>query len=215
MIKSRQEIKADAKTAIREQRGTSILTLVILYAILFVCMLLQFAGQVFGSILYMVAVFFVVMPLTVGAYGVYIKIYKREEAKVGDIFTGITINYLRKVGGMAWMILFVSLWSLLLFIPGIIKGLSYSMAGCILADCPNVGAREALKLSMRMTKGYKMDIFVMLLSFIGWSLLGLLTLGILNLVFVNPYLYTTFSGYYIELKAQAIANGIISAEEFA
>ena len=71
-----------------------------------------------------------------------------------------------------------------------------------------------MKLSMRMTKGYKLDLFIMLLSFIGWNMLSAFTLGILGLVFVNPYLYTTYAGYYNELKKNAIESGTISAAEF-
>ena len=214
MIKSRQEIKADAKAAMKEQRGTSILTPVILYVIVLGGAIFQFIPFI-GGLLVSLTSFFIDSPLAVGVGGVFIKIYRREYTTASEIFSAFKVNYLRKVGGMAWMYLFTFLWTLLFIIPGIIKMLSYSMTPFILADCPNVTAKEALKLSMRMTKGYKLQLFVMFLSFTGWYILGLLTLGILHIVFVNPYLYTTYAGYYVEIKEQAIADGTISAEEFA
>ena len=46
--------------------------------------------------------------------------------------------------------LFVFLCALLLVILGIIKAISYSMTPYILAEHPDVKAKDALKLSMRI-----------------------------------------------------------------
>jgi uncharacterized membrane protein len=66
---------------------------------------------------------------------------------------------------------------------------------------------------MRMTNGYKAELFVMHLSFIGWNLLGALTFGILTIVYVGPYMSITEAGYYAELRDRAIESGVIRAEE--
>ena len=87
------------------------------------------------------------------------------------------------------------------------------MTPYILADCPNVTATEALKLSMRMTAGHKGKLFVMHLSFIGWTLLSALTCYILLIVHVGPYMNATLAGYYVELRDKALAEGIITPEE--
>jgi len=104
---------------------------------------------------------------------------------------------------------------ILLSIPAIIKYYSYSLTGFVLADCPNVKATDAIKISMKMTKGHKVKLFVLDLSFIGWHLLSCLTLGILFVVYVLPYYTTTWSGFYEELKAQALESGAVTAEELA
>jgi len=151
------------------------------------------------------------IPFWVNTYGMFHKIYKRQTTDIGEIFSGQ--NYGRKLGGMLLMGLFVWLWALLIWIPGIIKLFSYSMTGYILAEFPNVTASNAIKLSMRMTKGYKGRLFVTVLSFIGWLILGALTLNILTIVFVIPYMHTTFAGFYEELKKKALETGAISASE--
>lgn len=156
---------------------------------------------------------FVLPPVWVGYSGFCTKIYKEEQTSINDMFRTGFDNYWRKVGGILWMQLFVFLWSLLLIIPGIIKSLAYFMTPYILADSKNVTAKQALKLSMRMTKGYKGEIFIMQLSFIGWSLLSMLTFGILGILYVNPYIYTSYAGIYAELKQSAISNGTILPEE--
>jgi len=153
-------------------------------------------------------------PVTVGHNAFSLAIYRGQTATVGETMfrTGFS-NYGRHIGGMLWMELFLFLWSLLFVIPGIIKYYSYFMTPYILADCPNVPATEALKLSMRMTYGYKGDIFVMQLSFIGWWLLSALTFGILGIVYVGPYYTASMAGMYDALKGRALADGVVSAEE--
>jgi len=100
------------------------------------------------------------------------------------------------------------------FIPLIIKFLAYCMSPFILSTHPNVTAINALNLSKRMTRGYRGKIFVMGLSFIGWHILNGLTLGILGIFFVGPYVYTTMAGYFVELRHTAITNGTIHPGEF-
>jgi len=217
-MKTRQEIKANAKEAMKQQWGTSIGAPILLGVVIgvasFIATMFMFRAPIFGALLSFAVSFFLAIPLSIGLYKVFVKIYRKESTSAGEIFQGFSVNYWRKIGGLVWMMLFYWLWSLLFIIPGIIKLFAYSMIPYILADCPNVTAREAMKLSMRMTKGYKGQIFVMYLSFIGWFLLGTLTLHILTIIFVGPYMSTTVAGYYNELKKNAIESGTISAAEF-
>ncbi len=111
--------------------------------------------------------------------------------------------------GILLVIVIIALYVLL-----IIKALSYSMMFYIVRDCPNVSIRQSMKLSMRMTKGYKGQIILFGLSFIGWFLLAGLTIGLLMLFYVGPYASTSMGGLYDDLKARAIASGAVSREEF-
>ena len=69
------------------------------------------------------------------------------------------------------MNLFVFLWGLLFIIPGIVKGYSYAMAPYILAETPDMTARDAITESRRIMDGNKFSLFCLQLSFIGWALL--------------------------------------------
>ena len=211
-MKQRAEIKALAKECFKEQRGTGIL-LILLIAII---------GGVSGGIaripflgpLIDLAVIFIVLPvLTVGLYGCYLKIYRKETVELKELFSKFQNDLARCLGGMLWMYLFIILWTLLFTIPGIIKGYAYRMTTFILAEYPNVKAKEALKISMKMTKGYKGKLFMLDLSFIGWAMLSMLTLGILAIVYVMPYYLTSVTGYYEEIKAQALESGAVTMEE--
>lgn len=74
----------------------------------------------------------------------------------------------------------------------------------IALDNPELGANECIERSMKMMKGHKGKLFLLDLSFIGWILLALLTLGI-GLLWVNPYMKTARSHFYEELKAAEAA----------
>ena len=283
-MRSRREIKALAKEAIRGQRGTAILLCLIVMVVTYVSIAIDWAVLwITGSLGLFWLVYWVGMLVIWIAYinqsGEYVKLYQRQQASAGQVFAGFGVNFARKLGGSLWMFLWLFLWGLIAFpviligalvvgiaawttggvavdaslvlfflltiaafIPMIIKSLAYSQMYYILATCPEVQATEALRLSRRMTKGHKGKVFLMGLSFIGWSLLisvpaiilgvvyelelipgfnwialmvlsSLVTL-ILYIPFLAPYIYTSYAGLFIELRDNAIAEGTIMREEF-
>lgn len=155
-------------------------------------------------------------PLTIGLNYFFIQNIqeKTEGLTVTTPFKKAFDNYPRKLGGSLWMSLFVFLWSLLFIIPGIIKSISYAMTPYILADCPDVKARDALKLSMRMMKGHKMEYFILSLSFIGWILLSVVTFGLVEIFYTGPYMGNTFAAYYLNRKEESINTGVVTAAQF-
>lgn len=112
---------------------------------------------------------------------------------------------------MRWLI--VTAYSVLLFVPGIVKSYAYRMVPYILAENPHIGRKRALELSEAMMKGHKREAFVFDLSFFGWQLLGSFTGGILSALIVEPYVSATFAEYYTALKSEAIYKGITTCEE--
>lgn len=71
----------------------------------------------------------------------------------------------------------------------------YRMAYFLLMEYPQLTARQALKLSIAITKHHKFQLFVLDLSFIPWILLCSLTLGIL-LIWKLPYIQATYARAY-------------------
>lgn len=94
--------------------------------------------------------------------------------------------------------IFVALWSLLFFIPGIIKDLSYSMSFYLLADNPELTQDLARAKSVEMMDGNKWRLFCLRFSFIGWYLLGIITCGIL-MFWVIPYVKCAEAEFYKDL----------------
>ena len=157
---------------------------------------------------------FFIAPLTIGILSHFIKLYQGANPSLETMFVdGFSTNYLRKVGGNAWVMLWTFLWTLLFIIPGIVKAISYAMTPYILARCPNVKATDAIKLSMRITDGYKTDLFMFYLSFIGWWILSAITFGIVAIFYVGPYYAASISGYYDELFKNALNRGAITKND--
>lgn len=104
--------------------------------------------------------------------------------------------------------IYTFLWSLLLIIPGIIKGYEYSMIPYLLADSPGIDAKSAFRISREMTMGHKWNMFVLDLSFLGWQILSMITFGILGIFYVNPYVRATKAELYLELMEEHAAKGI-------
>lgn len=134
-----------------------------------------------------------------------LKVVDGEPANISDIFAGFKY-FAKSLGLYLWQGLFIFLWSLLLVIPGIIKTIAYSMAFYIMADNPEIGIREALKESQRITDGYKMDLFILGLSFLGWMILASLTFGI-GYFWLVPYMQATYANTYRTLKNKQTIEG--------
>lgn len=100
--------------------------------------------------------------------------------------------------------IFTALWALLLIVPGIIKAISYSLVPMLLADekYNDLNGTDYLKKSEEMMNGHKMDYFVLYLSFIGWHLLAILTLGILE-IWIIPYQTTATTKFLYDIKTNA------------
>lgn len=96
--------------------------------------------------------------------------------------------------------LFVALWCMLLFIPGIIAAYRYSQAVYILVDDPSKSPMQCIRESKAMMRGHKMELFKLQMSFLGWYLLAALpTLGYAAQVWTIPYTATTYALYYERL----------------
>ena len=204
-MKLRTEIKQQAKKNFLDQYGVSVGAF-LLYGIV---------GWVLSQFLFGLGSIFVGGPLTVGMAAFDLDVYRGKEGDIGKMFgegfKGDT--YGRNVGSMLVMGVFIFLWSLLLIIPGIIKALAYSMTPYILAENKTIGALDAITLSRRMTKGHKGKVFVMILSFIGWGLLSILTFGLLNLLFTGPYLSKSMAGLYDELNVALLDADAAKAKQ--
>ena len=97
--------------------------------------------------------------------------------------------------------IYVLLWCLLLIVPGIIAAFSYSMAPYILYENPGMRASEAIAASKELMRGNKWRLFCLEFSFIGWSILAALTLGI-GTLFLRPYMETAGAAFYREISAE-------------
>jgi uncharacterized membrane protein len=157
-------------------------------------------------------------PFSFGFAGLYLSRIRGEAFSLKNLFDGFQQFGKTLVLGLVTTIL-VFLWSLLLIIPGIIKGLSYSMAFYILHDNPDMKPLQVLEKSEQMMNGYKGNYLALRLSFAGWLLGivavacgimflplawgslagGILTVGV-GFCWLLPYMDMTLALFYENLK---------------
>lgn len=127
----------------------------------------------------------------------YIRLHRGGQPRFADLFARFHI-FLKALGLRLFTLLFILLWMLLLIIPGIVAAYRYSMAFWLLAENPELGVCQAVNMSKYMMSGHKARLFWTDLSFIGWLLLGGLTMG-LGYLFINPYKVSTHAAFYLDL----------------
>lgn len=113
---------------------------------------------------------------------------------------------------MAYKDILNFLWYLLFIIPGVAKHYSYAMVPYLLAENPNLNYKRAVEISMKMTEGYRIDMLMLDLSFVGWYILGAVTLG-LGMLFINPYIEATRVQMYYFLRKQAVKKHKLKEQE--
>ena len=134
-----------------------------------------------------------------GLASVTLSLTRLGEAKAESLFDGFKFNFTNAIVASALYNVFLALWTMLFVIPGLVKYYSYSMTFYILRDNPDMPANDAITASRQMMDGHKLRLFCLHLSFIGWILLAILTLGI-GFLFVFPYMQTAQAAFYEDLR---------------
>jgi len=231
-MKRNREIRAAALEALKGRWGWAILVCIIYGAIVGVCVVPNSIGSGMRTATMMSStrclvptiagisailsfittglVIFAASPLGVGYNNSFVKYYKKEgddSQVIANMFClGFAGRYWRNVAGMLLVGVFTFLWALLFIVPGIIKGYAYAMTPYILNDNPELGPNQARLKSIEMMRGYKGKLFGLDLSFIGWHLLCILSLGI-GYIWLTPYITTARAAFYQELlEAQKVEN---------
>jgi uncharacterized membrane protein len=168
-------------------------------------------------------------PLKAGCTLYFLRLARWGTPSIKEAFSGFNA-FLRNIALFFLVNIYTVLWSLLLVIPGIVKGLSYSMAWYIINDFPHLSANQAIEASMAMMRGHKMRLFLLNLSFILWYFIPILIFLFFHLpaffdpffpvpffsiplfsvpffvllgitfLFLNPYIETTMANFYQDLK---------------
>ena len=127
-------------------------------------------------------------------------LHLHEDASINRMFNFFPY-WKNIIASKLWRILFITLWTFLLIIPGLVASFSYSMTDFVLAEHPEMSGREAIALSKEMMYGHRWRLFCLEFSFIGWAILDAFTLGIGSL-WLTPYVQAARASFYQELCRQ-------------
>ena len=95
---------------------------------------------------------------------------------------------------------FNCLWYCLLIFPGLVKSYSYRMVPYIVKEYPDLSEIEVITLSRKMMEGNKWRTFLLDMTFLGWTILGIVTFGIVNVLWTLPYYENTMAALFLELN---------------
>jgi uncharacterized membrane protein len=135
-----------------------------------------------------------------------VKFIKDQKPEFNDIFH-FAKDFGKCLGARLLQMLWIFLYCLLLIIPGIIKGFGYVLVPYIMADekYRSLSIPDLLKKSEEMMKGHKWDYFCFMLSFIGWYLLIIPTLGFI-MIYAGPYISVAQAKWLTTIKENAEGN---------
>lgn len=158
-----------------------------------------------GSLILMLLGVLVLEPICVGGARFFLDNAKKPEEQTS--LNRLTMafrdrNYMNIVLNLLWRDIMITLWSLLLVIPGIIKSYEYRMVPYLLAEYPEMRHKEVFQKSKEMMRGQKWRAFVLDWSFFLWDYVSILTFGLAGIFFVYPYEHAVNAELYLELKRQ-------------
>lgn len=214
-LKTNSALRSSARDKLRGNWGTAVLLCLIFSIICGLPAYIPYLGVIIGILLS--------GPLTLGLDTCFLKLVRHESFIIENLFDGfkkfssaVIAQLLITIFVFLWSLPFIipaiiasysysmvfyilSDWTLLFIIPGLIASYRYSMVFYILSDNPEMSAMESLSKSKEMMVGFKWKLFCLHLSFIGWAILSILTLGIAYL-WLTPYVYSSISNFYVDLK---------------
>ena len=189
---NQKEIMASAKASLQGVWNNAALAMFIYFLIVGAASIIPFGSLVIGG------------PFALGLAIFALKLSKNEAADISDVFEGFK-NFVPALLTYLLMAIVIAVGFLLLIVPGIILSFGLSQTMFILAEEPDMPAADILRKSWEMMKGHKMDYFILSIRFIPWMLLCIFTLGI-GLLWLLPYMYTTFANFYRELRGDEVFN---------
>ena len=197
---TRKELKIRAKQQLSNNWLKAIIVIVIAFVITGFSSYLSdiYYEGIWTYILMSIVTFSISTPLELGQSIFFLNLSKNKEVKVSDVFLGYK-NFIKVIGLGILINIIISIGLILFVIPGIILSIMYSQSYYILAENPNIGIIECLRESRLIMKGQKWNYLVLMLSFILWLLLTVITFGIAGL-YVIPYYELTFTNFYLDIK---------------
>lgn len=175
---SLQAMKDEALAKLSGQWGNAAIT----YLVMVILLMIPFASLLLTG------------PLQLGIDGTFLKLSRGEKIDINDLFDGFkNFGNALLLYILSSILVFIGL--IFLIVPGIILALGLSQSYRILKDNPEMNAIDAMQKSFEVMRGNKGDYFILILSFMGWAILCIVTLGI-GFLFLAPYVNATTGVFY-------------------
>lgn len=195
---NRRQLKAEMKDTVRTAQVSARAMTALYLGLTLILSLLNYIGGSREGILPLflsILVQLVSMVLGAGFMMYCMAILRGERAEYLCLFDGFALAG-KLISLYIIRIAYIMLWSMLFIIPGIIAAYRYRFAEYNLYENPDLSVFQALELSKRQTMGYKQQLFMLDMSYVGWACLASLP------VMAESYLYS-FEAAAIQMGMEA------------
>ena len=155
-----------------------------------------------GTIVYYIGLLIDVC-VSFAALAYWLELYRTKQAlSISYGFKALKKSWVAVVLASILYGLNIAIGSVLLIVPGVMAALGLTFYNLVIIDNPELNCIDALKKTWNLTKGYKGDLFVFFLSFIGWTLLCIF---VIPAIWALPYITIAEIVYYENLKTKNVA----------
>ena len=209
-MKTYSDYRAAARESLSGNWKTSAIVMLLIMGISIllstVIALLSLDSEWFSNTLSVIVSILLILPLQWAFANALLQLVRGDNNIAENTKQSFKTNYRTFVPTyLLMMIILLGIGVVTLLIGTFILGYAYRMVPYLIQEYPELTPREALKLSREMMRGHKWNLFVLDLTFMGWVLLTVLTLGIGGL-WLTPYMQTTVAHYYEDLKQATIVE---------
>jgi uncharacterized membrane protein len=209
-MKTYSDYRAAARESLSGNWKTSVIVMLMIWGITIllstVIGLLSLDSEWLGNTVNIIVSILLIVPLQWAFANALLQLVRGDNNITENTKQSFKTNYRTFV--LTYLLMIVILLGIgvvTLLIGTFILAYAYRMVPYLIQEYPELTPREALKLSREMMRGHKWNLFVLDLTFMGWVLLTILTLGIGGL-WLTPYMQTTVAHYYEDLKQATIVE---------
>ena len=215
VLKTNAELKELAKQQLAGSWGKCALLTLIYFVVGILPGQLLLSTFKFSSLTTSLVDIVLATPVTIGIAICFLKLIREKKFDVKDILNGFKyfitgvvvygiVDSINIISVLATNLITVNVvtarfLSLVFGLLSIFLYLMYSMVYYIIIDDPQIGVIGALAGSRKLIHGQIGRLFCLQLSFLGWILLAILSVGI-GILWVLPYMEVTTANLYLDLK---------------
>jgi uncharacterized membrane protein len=179
------QIKEEALEKLQGNWGSLVLSVLVFTILTTIAGIIPFGGLIIGG------------PLTYGLNILFLNFTRNGNKETNQLFDGFK-DFGNALGAYLLMAIVIVFFFILLIVPGIIAALALSQTYRLMKD-EGLDCVEAMKKSRDIMRGHKADYFLLNLSFIGWAILCIFTIGI-GFFFLTPYVFTANTIFYNKIN---------------
>lgn len=166
-----------------------------------------------GVMIYLSYWLFIKLPIHVSTCRFFEESHLYKGTPINKLLFPVSVKRLGKTAQtMLVKTIFEILWWFTV-VGGIIKHYSYYLVPYIVAENPDIGSLDAIRLSKQMMKGKKWQFFLLDMSFLLWNILNAITANVLKYFWLDAYVKSTFCEAYFAVREEAI-NAKIPGYEY-